>query len=187
MIDPLDGTKVFIKGEEEFTVNIALIKDEQPILGIVQHPPSKSVYYASQNHGAYKIINNETHKIYCRTFDENNYCLCTSKSSQIEFLSYLKQKDPNCNHIKMSSSLKLCLLADGKVDFYPREKESNEWDIAAAHCIVEEAGGSVLVSTKERLRYSKDKLLNPSFIAIADYRNKSDLSKKIIRENFHRV
>ncbi len=168
LIDPLDGTKEFLKRNGEFTVNIALIHQNQPILGVVYAPVLDLLYFASIEIGAYKQdADNEVVPIKVAGGVGNRPMkVMGSRSHQTEeFTDYLKQFD-SIELVSMGSSLKLCYVAEGKADIYPRLGPTSEWDTAAAHAIVKFAGGDCLnFETNKELTYNtKDSLLNPYFI-----------------------
>lgn len=163
MIDPLDGTKEFIKKNGEFTVNIALIKNGKVVLGVVYAPVLQDIYYAVEDDGAFK--NGEA--INVREFNMSDSALnvvasrshLTSETQ--EFLDVLNEP----KIVSKGSSLKLLMVAEGSADLYPRYAPTMEWDTAAAQIIVEEAGGSVLVAdSKNPVHYNKPDLLNPYFL-----------------------
>lgn len=162
-IDPIDGTKEFIKKNGEFTINIALIYKNKPILGVVYAPAIKTMYSAKKGFGAFK--NGEKLPI---KRDDDKYIIVASKShmseetqNYINSIKTNKQKEL----ISMGSSLKLCLIADGSADCYPRVAPTMEWDTAAADAIVREAGKmSYVFETEENMTYNKENLLNPNFI-----------------------
>lgn len=173
IVDPLDGTKEFINKNGEFTVNIALIKDNLPILGVVYSPVKKWLYYADLNNGSYKEdLNFETPLIQKLPFEIDKECVVVvgSKShlnsETSDYIESLKVKlDKKIEFISMGSSLKLCLVAEGKADYYPRLAPTMEWDTAAAHAIVKYAGRRVINNdSQEELHYNKENLLNPSFV-----------------------
>jgi len=161
LVDPLDGTKDFIAKNGGFTVNIALIDKNKPILGVVYVPSTNDVYYAELNKGAYKngckIYNHSARQNLIGT-DSNFH----STEATTEFF-----KTYNITDIKKyGSSIKLCKLAEGEVDVYPRLNGTKEWDTAASHIIVNEAGCQLLdISTKKELVYNKKSLKNNFFIA----------------------
>ncbi len=168
LIDPLDGTKEFIKRNGEFTVNIALIHQGAPIVGVVYAPELELLYFASIDIGAWKRTSNvEATKIGVAGKPVNqSYRIMGSRSHQSEdFKDYIKQFE-SFNIVSMGSSLKLCYVAEGKADIYPRLGLTSEWDTAAAHAIVKFAGGECLnYETNKELKYNtKDSLLNPYFI-----------------------
>jgi len=171
LIDPLDGTREFIKRNGEFTVNIALIKQHRPSLGVVHIPITSTCYFAAEGSGAFKQeADAEPQKIRTRKTRDGHFTVAGSRShggeKQQQFFSALGE---NIELIAIGSSLKLCLVAEGKVDIYPRFGPTSEWDTAAAHCIIEQAGGILTNTNLEPLAYNKsDSLLNPHFLAIAD-------------------
>jgi len=168
LVDPLDGTKEFVKRNGEFTVNIALIKDNYPIFGSVYAPFKKELFWASEGLGAWKSINKNKDKPIKVLKSNNKTRIIISRSHPNEkVIDYINQYNEH-ELIRMGSSLKLCCIADGKADIYPRLGPTSEWDIGAAQCIVEQAGGSVLeYKTKSRLHYNKENILNPFFIVSA--------------------
>lgn len=170
LIDPLDGTREFIKRNGEFTVNIALIEKRRPILGVVHVPVTGITYFAIAGQGAYKQCHGEQAKqIKVKASTTNSITVAGSRSHgnerQQQFIKNLGEIDV----IAIGSSLKFSLVAEGKVDIYPRFSPTSEWDTAAAQCIVEEAGGIVVDTSLNKLQYNtKESLLNPEFLAIAD-------------------
>lgn len=172
LIDPLDGTKEFIKKNGEFTVNIALIHKDTPVLGVIYAPVLEILYYAHKDQGAFKQEKNEKPQrlpIYKHT---NNDALkvIVSKSHYNQetkyFVNNLKnQYKKTIELIRIGSSLKLCLITEGKADIYPRLAPTMEWDTGAGQAIVEQAGGEVLnFKTKSPLKYNKKDLHNPWFV-----------------------
>ena len=169
LVDPLDGTKEFVKRNGEFTVNIALIKGGAPVLGVVHVPVSGETYYAAKGQGAWQVAPGAAaQRMNSRTFsltDTGLRLVCSRSHMSPEVEAYLQQfRDPET--VSMGSSLKFMLLAQGRADVYPRLAPTMEWDTAAAHIIVDEAGGSVIdQETGKPLRYNKENLRNPHFIA----------------------
>jgi len=170
LIDPLDGTKEFIKKNGEFTVNIALIEQHKPILGVVHVPVTGISYFATAGQGAYKQCPGEQAKpIKVKASTTNNITIAGSRSHGNEKQQNFIKNLGVVEVIAIGSSLKFCLVAEGKVDIYPRFGPTSEWDSAAAQCIVEEAGGQVVDISFNQLKYNtKESLLNPEFLAIAD-------------------
>jgi len=197
LIDPLDGTKEFIKRNGEFTVNIALIYQHRPVLGVIYAPVNNVFYFASEGFGSYRLKN------------DNDFDLLNDKASEIErdsvlrdiikhsdklpcydtpldthdsqlvivgsrshpskefeaFVKTMRKQHAKIEVISSGSSLKLCLVAEGRADIYPRLGPTMEWDTAAGQAIVEQANGSVLnYETGEPLQYNKKNLLNSWFI-----------------------
>ena len=170
LVDPLDGTREFIKRNGEFTVNIALIKDHQPILGVIYTPVSGLCYYACRGAGSFKKTpDGTTQHIHVSPARRNPLMVAGSRSHQGDSLKAFLANSGNHEIINMGSSLKSWLVAEGKVDIYPRLGPTSEWDTAAAQCIVEEAGGRLTDTRMQPLRYNtKESLLNPYFFAFGD-------------------
>ena len=171
LIDPLDGTREFIKRNGEFTVNIALITNQVATLGVVYIPVQDIFYFASKGNGSFKKEQNQpTIKISTRNSTPNDKpIICGSRSHAGKSLQALLNKIGDYELISMGSSIKTCLVAEGAADIYPRFGPTSEWDTAAAHCIVDEAGGILVDTSLKPLRYNtKDSLLNPSFIVIGN-------------------
>jgi len=182
LVDPLDGTKEFIKRNGEFTVNIALIYKHKPIMGVIYVPATKVLYFGLENMGSYKKdkitlkhINDDLDELLksCKKLpiknNQNNFTIVGSRSHMSHetelFFNKMKKKYNNVNLMSVGSSLKLCMVAEGKANVYPRYAPTMEWDTAAGHAIVKYAGFSVKKynSTKE-LIYNKKNLLNPWFL-----------------------
>lgn len=171
LIDPLDGTKEFIKRNGEFTVNIALIKDHKPVLGVVQVPVTGVCYFAAAGFGAFKKeAGKPAQKIKSKSTSPASFIVAGSRSHGSELQrSFFAALGDNTEVVAIGSSLKFCLVAEGKVDIYPRFGLTSEWDTAAAHAIVLEAGGFVSKTDLTPLQYNqKDSVLNPHFLVVAD-------------------
>ena len=171
LVDPLDGTREFIKRNGEFTVNIALIHEHKPVLGVVYVPVDHSCYFASIDHGAWKMDNNTAiRRIHTRSTSSEHIIVAGSRSHGSERQKqFFESLGPSTETIIIGSSLKFCLLAEGKIDIYPRFGPTSEWDSAAAHCVVEQAGGCVTDLKLQTLLYNtKDSILNPDFLVMAD-------------------
>jgi 3'(2'), 5'-bisphosphate nucleotidase len=168
MVDPLDGTKEFIQRNGDFTVNIALIKQSEPILGVVYQPVNDNLYYAAKDIGAFSDIGGITTILKTTPFStrEKGLKVVASKSHlNEETAAYINRLD-DPQLVTRGSSLKFMLLASGLADIYPRLAPTSEWDTAAAQCILTVAGGVVLQAEDGKpMRYNKESLLNPSFIA----------------------
>ncbi len=174
LIDPLDGTKEFINRNGEFTVNISLIENNNPIFGIIYSPVKSLLYYALKNNGCYKLQTNSNlktlkdfNKININNVNNSTIKVIGSRShSSKEFEIWIENKFKNFELITIGSSLKFCILAEGKADIYPRLGPTSEWDIAAGHIILEEAGGKLkTIDNKDILYNTKEDILNPYFIA----------------------
>ena len=172
LIDPLDGTKEFIKKNGEFTVNIALIRDGFPVLGVVYLPVDEILYSAEKGSGAFKEDRSSNlSKIFNGVhYDELESIKVVASRSHItdevkEFVEGLKNEGKEVEMISVGSSLKLCLIAEGSANIYPRFGPTMEWDTGAAQAVVMESGREVLnFETNELLNYNKKSLLNPWFI-----------------------
>ncbi len=179
LVDPLDGTKEFIKESGEYTVNIALIENNEPILGVIYAPQFSLLYYGSKENGSYKIkcdkiITSLSNSIKINTKNKKSsekYYIYGSKShSNSKFMEWIKINFNDYKLIKKGSSIKFCELAEGKADIYPRFGPTSEWDIAAGHIILNEAGGEIKSIDKKKIFYNtKDSVINPPFIAKSKY------------------
>ena len=170
LVDPLDGTREFIKRNGEFTVNIALVSGDQVTLGVVLVPVTGVCYYAARHTGAFKIAPDQSaQRIHTRHVQPDNLAIAGSRSHGSQGFQDFLARIGNVDIVTIGSSLKSCLVAEGQVDLYPRFGPTSEWDTAAAQCVVEEAGGMVTDMQLQPLRYNtKDSLLNPSFVVIGD-------------------
>jgi len=181
LVDPLDGTKEFISRNDEFTVNIALIHENQSIAGVVYSPVSKELYVGLVGLGAWKTGNPEAD---C-TLDwisthgnqlpldktEHEYTVAASRNhlddQTVAFVKELRKLHPELKIIRKGSSLKFCLLAEGTAAIYPRYGPTMEWDTAAGHAIVKAAGKNIFYTDQQtELHYNKENLMNPYFIAL---------------------
>lgn len=172
LIDPLDGTREFVKRNGEFTVNIALIDDHKPVLGVVYAPVKELLYFACHQSGAYKQLDGQQpEKIRIKNFDASKPIVAGSRSHQDQKLhDFIQKIETNLGVIpkviSIGSSLKICLVADGTADVYPRLGPTFEWDTAAGHCVLNEAGGDIVDEQGLSLLYNrKSSLLNPFFFA----------------------
>lgn len=182
IVDPLDGTKEFIKRNGEFTVNIALIENNIPVMGVIYVPVLDCLYLGIIGKGAFKFENPLLLSTSNISFDEflNNaqklpiktnttFTVVASKShlskETEDYIESLRTSYPNLDFISKGSSLKLCAVAEGSADIYPRFAPTMEWDTAAGQAIVEAMGGKVTQTNGEKLSYNREILLNPWFIA----------------------
>lgn len=166
LVDPLDGTREFIKRNGEFSVNIGLISDGEPIIGVVYAPVMKLAYYAAAGFGAWKQQDGEEpQKIHVRETPNDKVTVARSRSpvtgpDMQQFLNRLG----NYDEVAMGSALKSCLVAEGSADVYARLGPTSEWDTGAAQCIVTEAGGKITDVRMRELRYNtRESLINPHF------------------------
>lgn len=169
LVDPLDGTKEFVAGSEEYTVNVALIEHGLPVFGVVGVPANGRLYYGGQGQGAQLREGGHTRSIAVAA-SRRPLLLAGSRrhgsEQQQAFLAGLQQQRP-FELISAGSSLKFCWLAEGRVDFYPRLAPTSQWDTAAAHAVLEGAGGQVLDMQGRRLDYAAaESYLNPFFLAL---------------------
>lgn len=167
IVDPLDGTKEFVKRNGEFTVNIALVENGVPIMGIIYVPVTKVLYYSSSL-GAFKKINKKILRLPLNN-DRNSFVVVGSRSHQsketAEYFAELKKNNGDIEIISMGSSLKICLVAEGKADIYPRFAPTMEWDTAAGHAIVNASGKSLKdYHTGSEMIYNRENLINNWFI-----------------------
>jgi 3'(2'), 5'-bisphosphate nucleotidase len=181
LVDPLDGTKEFVKRNGEFTVNIALISSHKAIMGVILVPVSNVLYFASRPSGAFKISLNGTDGSDIEKILQNAESLpipgtpvkvtvvgsrSHSSPETVNFIRNLQITEPELDFVSVGSSLKMCLVAEGKAHIYPRFGPTMEWDTAAGQALVEIAGGKVLqADTGETVIYNKPGLLNPWFVA----------------------
>lgn len=182
LVDPLDGTKEFIKRNGEFTVNIALMKKDRPVAGVIYIPCKKTVYFGNGEQGAYKIEDIEYDDFYEFDYEvmqssarklplvdfERPFTAVGSRSHMSketeDYINQLKDKHNNLEMISVGSSIKQCMIAEGKADVYPRFGPTMEWDTAAGHAIVNASGGCITKIDGSPLLYNKENLLNPYFI-----------------------
>ena len=168
LVDPLDGTKEFVNRNGEFTVNIALIKDHRPVLGVVRVPVLQKTYIGCEGHGA-EVRDNDgaVREIQVSAASRTPPCVVGSRSHRGASLDAYLDKLGDYDLVPMGSSLKFCVVAEGTADVYPRLGPTSEWDTAAAQAVVEQAGGSVVKLDGKPLSYNaKEDILNPWFIVI---------------------
>ena len=181
MVDPLDGTKEFVKRNGEFTVNIALIQNQIPVMGVIYVPVKKELYFSCEGLGAYKLYDVESSegfdldelisKANKLPMDSNGrkFTVVGSRSHKSveteEFIAKLSEKHGDIEMLSIGSSLKLCMVAEGKADVYPRYAPTMEWDTAAGHAIALGANKNVLdYTTDAPMLYNKENLLNNWFV-----------------------
>lgn len=168
LVDPLDGTKEFIKKNGEFTVNVALVRLGVPVMGVVHVPERRATYYAEKGKGAFKKLENgKSIPLRAQTVPGDKLKIVLSRSHRDGRIDAFLQKAGPYESVDVGSSLKLCLVAEGQAHLYPRFWPSMEWDTAAAQCVVTEAGGRVTSLLGEPLVYNKENLVNPDFLASA--------------------
>ncbi|MFP4208221.1 MAG: 3'(2'),5'-bisphosphate nucleotidase CysQ [Wenzhouxiangella sp.] len=172
VVDPLDGTREFLKRNDEFTVNVALVRDHQPVLGVVYAPALQKWYFAARHEGAWRQTGGggvlDRIQVSERSPDRP-WRVVGSRSHNTAAVDAFVDRLGEAELVSMGSSLKLCLVADGTADLYPRLGPTSEWDTCAAQAVVEQAGGQVLdaASGKPLVYNARESLLNPHFIACA--------------------
>ena len=169
LVDPLDGTREFVKRNGEFTVNIALVVDGVPVFGVILAPVGGTVWHGAPGQGAFRRDGDDERAIRVRAPAVAPLRVAASRSHLDPRTSALMERIGDTEAVGMGSSLKFCLLAEGGMDVYPRFGPTSEWDTAAGQCILEAAGGAVLGLSGEPFRYNqRDTLLNGDFIALGD-------------------
>ncbi len=164
-IDPLDGTKEFVQRRDEFTVNIALMENGRPMLGLVHAPVTKDTYWAIKGEGAFKETKDGgREKIKVADYNDVKLKVIATRSHGSRELEEFIEKLGPCERLSFGSSLKFCMVAEGGAHIYPRFGPTMEWDTAAAQIVVEEAGGYVTDFEGRPLRYNKEDLHNPFFM-----------------------
>ena len=179
IVDPIDGTKEFIKRNGEFTVNIALIKDQRPLIGVIFVPVTGVLYFSSSEIGAFKIsVNLDDYNVEALLTkadklplqrEDKTFTIVASRSHMSpeteSYVQEMRDKHGAVNLISKGSSLKLCMVAEGQADCYPRFAPTMEWDTAAGQAICEHSGFEVLDwKTKESMLYNREELLNNWFL-----------------------
>jgi 3'(2'), 5'-bisphosphate nucleotidase len=167
LVDPLDGTKSFIQGRDDFTVNIALIEDRRPVLGVVYAPATRALYIGVVGSGALQSHDDgPMHSIRCRLppADGIDVVVSLMHDTEEDIASLLAGRHVRSTR-RLSSSLKFCLAAAGEADLYPRRGETSEWDTAAGHAVLLAAGGRVETHDGKELLYDKPGFRNPGFVA----------------------
>jgi len=170
LVDPLDGTKEFLKRNDEFTVNIALISGGEPVAGVVFAPALGELYYAARGLGAWKECGGAVSRLATAGADATaRLRVMGSRSHGGEALdAWLARLDRSYSFVPAGSSLKFCRIAEGRADVYPRLGPTSQWDTAAAHAVLLEAGGAVVDAAGRPLRYGLGRpMLNPHFVAVA--------------------
>jgi len=169
LVDPLDGTREFISRNGEFTVNVALIRDHHPVLGVVAAPALGVTYYAATGYGAFRRSGDRPPEPIRVRPAASPLVIVGSRSHRGDSLDGLLARLGPHELRPMGSALKFCLVAEGSADFYPRLGPTSEWDTAAAQAVLEVAGGAVTRLDGQPLHYNaRDTLLNPEFLAFGD-------------------
>lgn len=181
IVDPLDGTKEFVKKNDEFTVNIALIKNNKPVMGVVYAPVLDELFFGDEEVGAFKLENasdkiNDIEKIFDLAsqlpldIPKSYYGVVASRShltpETTDYIDDVRKKHDNIEIVSKGSSLKICMVAEGTADVYPRFAPTSEWDTAAGHAVVLASGGRIVQAKNPEYEvvYNKEDILNPWFI-----------------------
>lgn len=171
LIDPIDGTGEFIIGSGDFAVNVALVENGWPAIGVIHAPDHRITYYASKGLGAFKEHVHGTEKINVAPYDgKRKIRVAISRRQELHLMGQYLKPEFQYEHIALGScSLKNCLIAEGGADCYLRVGPTGEWDTGASQCILEQAGGTILDSEFEALSYNqRESLLNPDFISLGN-------------------
>jgi 3'(2'), 5'-bisphosphate nucleotidase len=170
LVDPLDGTKEFIRGGDDYTVNIGLIESGKPKLGVVFAPATGRLHGGSIGHGAWIDEGKGRRRISSRTRSDVTTAVASKSHLNQATIDYLQAAVGNCSYVSIGSSLKFCIVAEGKADIYPRAAPTSEWDTAAGHAVLLAAGGLVDGPDGEALRYGKRAFLNRAFVATSGWK-----------------
>ena len=173
LVDPLDGTKEFLAGNGEFTVNVALVEHTRPTLGVVGVPARDQIFVGDViRRVATRFDATGRRDLHVRRYAGTHPTVVASRRHGGDVLEHalerISREQGGCEVLNVGSALKLCLLAEGKADVYPRLGPTSEWDTAAAQAVLEAAGGSVVTLDGSPLACTKRDILNPSFVAVAD-------------------
>lgn len=170
LVDPLDGTKEFVRGGDDYTVNIGLIEDGAPRLGVVYAPATGRLHGGCVGKGAWLDKGDGRHAI--RTRDRGEQVTAVASKSHLNqaTIDYLEAAVGACGYVSVGSSLKFCIVAEGEADIYPRAAPTSEWDTAAGHAVLLAAGGLVDGTDGSPLRYGKPAFLNRAFVATSGWK-----------------
>ena len=170
LVDPLDGTKEFIRGGDDYTVNIGLIAEGTPRLGVVYQPAIDRLWAGLVGQGAFVEADGERREIHVRPLGEQRAAIASKSHYNQATDDYLAEAIGLCDHVSVGSSLKFCIVAEGKADIYPRLSPTSEWDTAAGHAVLLAAGGRVDGPDGKPLAYGKKAFLNTGFCATAGWK-----------------
>jgi len=170
LVDPLDGTKEFVRGGDDYTVNIGLIEQGAPTLGVVFAPATGRLHGGGRGSGAW--VDDGRGRISIKTRSRGEQITAVASKSHLNqaTIDYLQQAVGICDYVAVGSSLKFCILAEGKADIYPRASPTSEWDTAAGHAVLLAAGGLVDAPDGAPLGYGKDAFLNRAFVATSGWK-----------------
>ena len=170
LVDPLDGTKEFVRGGDDYTVNIGLIEDDVPTLGVVCAPASGRLYAGAKDAGAWVEDRGGKRQINTRARCDSTTAVASKSHLNQATVDYLQDAVGTCSFVSVGSSLKFCILAEGDADIYPRASPTREWDTAAGHAVLLAAGGLVDGPDGNPLRYGKHAFLNHGFVATSGWK-----------------
>ena len=170
LVDPLDGTKEFVRGGDDYTVNIGLIEQGAPTLGVVFAPATGRLHGGGRGSGAW--VDDGRGRISIKTRSRGEQITAVASKSHLNqaTIDYLQQAVGICDYVAVGSSLKFCILAEGKADIYPRASPTSEWDTAAGHAVLLAAGGLVDAPDGAPLGYGKEAFLNRAFVATSGWK-----------------
>jgi 3'(2'), 5'-bisphosphate nucleotidase len=165
LVDPLDGTREFIKRNGEFTINIALIENNYPVIGLISAPVKQVIYWGGHKYRSYKYEKGKITEIHVSS-KKTDLSVVQSRSHSSEQEKEFYSKYPVKEYISVGSALKFCMIAEGTADLYYRHGPTMEWDTAAGQAIVEGARGEVLNAMNKKFAYNKESLINENFLVI---------------------
>ena len=171
LLDPIDGTGEFIAGSGDFAVNVALVENGWPSIGVIHAPDHQLTYYAQNNLGAFKENDAGSHQIHVAKYDgQRRIKVAISRRQDINLMGQYLNSKYDFDHVALGScSLKNCLIAEGGADCYLRVGPTGEWDTGASHCIIEQAGGSIIDSEFKPLTYNqRETLMQPDFVSLGN-------------------
>jgi 3'(2'), 5'-bisphosphate nucleotidase len=170
LVDPLDGTKEFVRGGSDYTVNIGLIEGGVPTLGVVFAPATGRLHGGLVGNGAWISEGSRRIEIRTRALGENLTAVASKSHLNQATIDYLQQAAGGCGYVAIGSSLKFCIVAEGEADIYPRVSPTSEWDTAAGHAVLLAAGGLVDGPDGRALTYGKRAFLNRAFVATSGWK-----------------
>ena len=171
LLDPIDGTGEFIAGSGDFAVNVALVENGWPTIGVIHAPDHQLTYYAQNNLGAFKENDAGSRQIHVAKYDgQRRIKVAISRRQDINLMGQYLNSKYDFDHVALGScSLKNCLIAEGGADCYLRVGPTGEWDTGASHCIIEQAGGSIIDSEFKPLTYNqRETLMQPDFVSLGN-------------------
>ncbi len=170
LVDPLDGTKEFVRGGDDYTVNIGLIEHGKPTLGVVYAPAMRRAYGGHRAGGSWMEMDGARHVIRVRPRGSQLTAVASKSHLNQATVDYLERAAATCDFVAVGSSLKFCMVAEGRADIYPRASPTSEWDTAAGHALLLAAGGRVDGPDGKALAYGKRAFLNRAFVATSGWK-----------------